>query len=411
MSAMLARRARLLHRFAAVLTAVALSACGGQSSPPEPPPPPPPEPDEPLIDTRGPGEFKKATLLASFSQTQIAAAITAGSTATPPKTPALSARWGVRLYRLEYLTVDGKGHEVLASALAAIPDKAPAARSPVMSLQHGTIQQDAEAPSNIVEAANPGAIMASLGYIVLAPDYVGYGSSKGVPHPYLQADASASVVTDLLTAAKYWRLTQRIRDNRQLFLTGYSEGGYTTLAALRNMQSSKHRQLQELVAAVPAAGPYNLVVTLGVQLQRLQVENPLLATVLSPGTLSKLPLAVRNELRKLLIKKALGDDADTSLQADFLDLYMADDLEGLARFSHVHDFKPEVPTWFYHGREDRTVPYEAAQVTLTAMQARGAGALVSLTDCSNVTPTGHLECVQPYWRFVLDKFGPLARDL
>lgn len=49
-------------------------------------------------------------------------------------------------------------------------------------------------------------------------------------HPYLLAAPSAAAVIDLLTAAKYWRQTQRILDNKQLFLAGYSEGAYVSMA-------------------------------------------------------------------------------------------------------------------------------------------------------------------------------------
>ena len=79
----------------------------------------------------------------------------------------------------------------------------------MLALQHGTTARDAEAPSNEVAASKVPVVLASTGYIVLAPDYVGYGSSKGQPHPYLLAAPSASVVVDLLTAAKYWRQTTR----------------------------------------------------------------------------------------------------------------------------------------------------------------------------------------------------------
>jgi hypothetical protein len=33
-----------------------------------------------------------------------------------------------------------------------------------------------------------------------------------------------------------------------------------------------------------------------------------------------------------------------------------------------------------------------------------------LTECA-AAPAGHKECVLPYWRFVLERFGGEARDL
>lgn len=44
-------------------------------------------------------------------------------------------------------------------------------------------------------------------------------------------------------------------DNGQLFLTGYSEGGYVTMATHRALQASASPHLQQLRMVVPGAGP------------------------------------------------------------------------------------------------------------------------------------------------------------
>jgi hypothetical protein len=49
-------------------------------------------------------------------------------------------------------------------------------------------------------------------------------------------------------------------------------------------------------------------------------------------------------------------------------------------------------------------------VTLAAMQAKGAGTNVTLTDCTAV-PAGHLDCVAPYWGFMLNHLAGFAKDL
>ena len=52
----------------------------------------------------------------------------------------------------------------------------------------------------------------------------------------------------------------------------------------------------------------------------------------------------------------------------------------------------------------------ATTSTLQAMRAQGAGDRVTLTDCV-AQPAGHSQCVLPYWRFVLERFGREAKDL
>lgn len=385
----------------AIWLSLLLAACGGGGSDPAPV-----EPEEPIIETVGPGQFKSVTALGNLSTTQIGDAIRNAGTRAPAVTP----RYAVNTYRLEYLTLDGNAREVRASALVSVPVKGAGARSPVLSYQHGTLFRNAEAPSNHATADEPAVVMASLGYIVLAADYVGYGVSQGKSHPYLLSAPSASAVLDLLTAAKYWRQKNKVLDNKQLFLVGYSEGGYVTMAAHRALQAGTHAQKAQLVTVVPGAGPYQLETTLDALLKLVRDDNPLVAALLNPGLLKNLGSALRREIRDQLLKKALPGDTDIVFDPTFIDNYLADDSAAIERMSNVHDWKPELPVRLYHGRDDRTVPYASSVVTLAAMQARGAGGLVTLTDCTAV-PAGHLDCVVPYWSFMLNHLAGSAHDL
>jgi len=386
-----------------LLLSLSLGACGGGGGST----PVPVEPEEPVIETVGPGQFKAVTALGSISSTQIGDAIRGAGTRAPVVTPV----YAVNTYRLEYLTLDAGAKQIQASALIGVPVKASGAKSPVLSYQHGTLFRNAEAPSNHATADEPAVIMASLGYIVVAADYVGYGTSKGQPHPYLLSAPSASAVLDLLTAAKYWRQKNKVLDNKQLFLVGYSEGGYVTMAAHRALQAGTHAQKAQLLTVVPGAGPYQLEATLDALLHLVRDDNPLAAALLNPGVLKNLGGALRREIRDQLLKKALPSDSDIVFDPTFIDNYLADDSTAIERVSNVHDWKPDLPVRLFHGRDDRTVPYASSAVTLAAMQARGAGGTVTLTDCSGVTPAGHLECVVPYWAFMLNHLAGFARDL
>jgi pimeloyl-ACP methyl ester carboxylesterase len=325
------------------------------------------------------------------------------------KLPALTARYAVTSYRIQYLTRDGRGNEVLASGLVSVPVKVAGATSPVISYQHGTIFQDAEVPSNKVIASEAPIVMASLGYIVVSADYVGYAASRGIEHPYILSSATASAVIDLLTAATTWRQRNGVADNGQLFLVGYSEGGYATVAAQRAMQVANNGLHAKLVASVPGAGPYHLGVTMDAVLARVRDENPIIASLLNPGLLSRLGSTLRDEVRRLLLRAVVPNDATVVFQPTFLDNYLADDTAAMDRDSNVHDWTPARPIHFYHGRDDTTVVYSATLRALQTMQGRGARN-VSLTDCT-ATPASHLGCVQPYFGFMLERLASLARDL
>ena len=380
---------------------VVLSACGGGSGGNSAP-----EQNPPIVNVAGQGQFKDATLLKTISSAEMTSAIdSAGNSALQA-----SPRYAVKAYRLTYLTVDGQGQEILASALVAVPQKVVDSLSPVLSYQHATLKHEAEAPSHLAEPGSPELVMASLGYIVLSADYVGYGASTGASHPYLLSAPSASAVIDLLTAARYWRQTERVLDNGQLFLAGYSEGGYVTIATQRALQAGTSVHRSQVVRVTAGSGPYNVALTLDELLKLVRQEYPLIGGLLSPGFLKNLSDADRNNVRDALLRQLLGSDADVVFMPTFIDNYFADNRLAIEADSNVDVWRPEVPVYLFHGPDDTTVSYLNASRTLQTMQTWGAGKLVSLTDCK-AQPAGHSECVQPYWQFMVTTFASVAQDL
>ena len=116
-------------------------------------------------------------------------------------------------------------------------------------------------------------------------------------------------------------------------------------------------------------------------------------------------------MRRLLLRALIPGDADVAYDTRFIDHFLADDVQALARASNVYDWKPGVPVRLYHGRDDRTVPYASSVSTVRAMQQRGAGDLVSLTECRAQPVAGHLQCVPPFITFMLGQFATVAQDL
>lgn len=388
-----------------VLLAALVAACGGSDEhdhdrpPPEPEPAPAPAPEPPP----GVGDLLSATAVNRITPQQISAALAQDAS----KIAGVVPLHAVQSYRLTYRTVDKDGALVVGSGLVAVPERTGGAPSPLVSYQHATTFTNANAPSLKVEPAEPPIVLASLGYIVVASDYVGFGASQGQQHPYLQSGPTARAVIDMLVAAQAWLRAEAVPDNGQLFLVGYSEGGYATMAAQRELTRSASPLLGQLVAALPAAGPYDVQVTLDVQLQRVREQYPALAWALDPGNLRHLGSSVRNEIRRALLRLMIPDDADVAYQTKFLDDYMADDRQAILRDSSVHwGWTPTAPVFLFHGRDDRTVPFEASVSAYDSLRVTG-GAPVTLSECTEPS-SGHLECVPQYFRFAVAAMARMA---
>jgi hypothetical protein len=161
----------------------------------------------------------------------------------------------VTVYKIIYKTKNVAGEEILASGALAIPITSQAL--PLLSYQHGTLFDYLDAPSKFFtgeEVRGIAPILASLGYVVSMPDYLGYGESENYPHPYEHSKTLASASFDMLMATKEYIENNSIPMTDKLFLTGYSEGGGATMAL--------HRYIEEnsdfvVTMSAPASGAYN----------------------------------------------------------------------------------------------------------------------------------------------------------
>src|SRR5690606_9424254 len=106
---------------------------------------------------------------------------------------------GVDTYRLVYKTSFGDA-SIDASGIVYVPRDIQVA-APLMSLQHGTTFHKDRAPSAAGDFTGM-EYFAAAGYIALMPDYIGYGSSAELFHPYYDEPTSANTVIDFIKAAK-----------------------------------------------------------------------------------------------------------------------------------------------------------------------------------------------------------------
>jgi pimeloyl-ACP methyl ester carboxylesterase len=146
---------------------------------------------------------------------------------------------GVNLYRVRYRSVipEKENRPTLASGLIAVPDTN-AESYPLLSYQHGTTFGRSTCPSlpeNSYETRLMVARFAGNGYVMIAPDYFGKGESTE-PDSYTVRDSTRQACLDMLIASKQVLSELSVKTGK-MFLTGWSQGGWSTMTYLHKLES------------------------------------------------------------------------------------------------------------------------------------------------------------------------------
>lgn len=299
--------------------------------------------------------------------------------------------YSVKAYSLNYYTIDKDGKQELASGAIFIPQNV--SDLSVVSIQHGT-----ETFSNSVASVSPlnsiegvsGLIFASTGYVILVPDYLGFGVST-IPHPYMHAKSLTPCVIDFIRAGRSFTANENIGVNEKLFLTGYSEGGYVTLATQKDIEENYSQEFN-LTAVAPLAGPYDLRGTADSIFSQQNYSTPVYLGYLfsaydklygwdrindifqSPYT-SRINSLFDGSKTWIEISSQLPSSFNEFIKPEFVTNYKngaeADILNALNENSLL-DWKPLAPIHFFHGNADEVSFYENAIKTKEAFELRGA---------------------------------------
>jgi len=322
-----------------------------------------------------------STLIGDYTTT-----VLAGRVPTVPLVGAL-VKYPVRVYRLTYHTTTPDGQQTTASGAVLVPTATTAL--PVLSYQHGTITpaNENQAPSYYAagsEVWSAVSILASTGYVVSAPDYLGYGASKTLPHPYEHAASLASTSADMLRATREFCQQQNISVNQKNFLLGYSEGGYATMALHKYLQENYASALP-VTASAPGAGAYHKSAFARYVLQSTQPLAFLSTYVWVLSTYDRIyqlnrpysfyyqspydtqlqanqsaPVPTQqSQLFANSFRQAVLTNSDAALNKTLTD-------------NDIYDWKPTAPVALFHGTADDYVPFFNSQDAYDAMQARGA---------------------------------------
>ena len=323
---------------------------------------------------------------------------------------------GIKVYKLVYKTKNTDGTEVLASG-AFLFNTTPTAK-PLLSYQHGTISKETGAPSfyttNSLDSFIAGTYLATLGYVVSIPDYLGYGEDATTNHPYEHRATLASASLDMLRAAKeFSNNNAAINLNNQLFLTGYSEGGSATMALHQLIESSASNEFT-VTASAPGAGAYDKVafakdVTMRNEVM-LNIKNYSWVIV----TYNKLYANLNRPLSYYfnepyatnIANQPEGEGITVDIEPNPSKLFTQQFRDGLQNDTDTefiaalndnssYDWKPTAPMTLFHGTTDQFVLFNA----FNTMTTNGASSVVLFP----ITGTGHFDSV-PAFVIEVNKF-------
>lgn len=303
------------------------------------------------------------------------------------------AKYDVDFYKVIYKTTF-KGKQIQASGLLAIPKNMPVAPS-LLSAQHGTIFRYADAPSNFPLTFSGFELFASAGFVAVIPDFIGYGVSQNITHPYYDQQSSGLAVTDMIKAVQYFLQTKSIPTpiSNRLFLVGYSEGGYVTMAAQKEIETTPAHHLS-VTAAAEGAGGYDLNVILSKLADTSYYAAPSFLALLIKGYndtynwnrpysdffqepyASLLPALLngtksREEIDAVLPKNPaalFNPSFYAGLKDPTKELYLKLLLAGNSFLT----WAPRSPTRLYHGTADEAVFFQSSVTTYARFKAFGA---------------------------------------
>jgi pimeloyl-ACP methyl ester carboxylesterase len=124
----------------------------------------------------------------------------------------------------------------------------------ILLYNHFTIYATSQAPSRGAIEFPTGAALTH--FIVVSPDYYGFGITEKEPQAYCISRANGRASLDAYLAAKRLIEDLEVKKDDDFIVAGYSEGGQTTMSVLREI-SERHPEIK-VKRAFAGDGPYDI---------------------------------------------------------------------------------------------------------------------------------------------------------
>ena len=277
-----------------------------------------------------------------------------------------------------YESVDTDGKPITLSGKVLLPADGKVKRCILVS--HYTIGSNAESPSNTFPLEG---LLVKLGYAVIVPDYIGYGVTSEMVHPYLVMDVTARNVLDMYKAViPFMKKAGCVPEYDDIYLMGYSQGGATTMAVQHLIEH--HHEDVKIRRVFAGGGPYDVKATFDRFVETDVASYPCAVPIMMQGMVvgNKLDLNMEDMMAPFVyenldkwvnskrytpsqINSLIGTNVTHELltpigmdrtSAEVSEMYKAMTNNSILSYS----WTPKAPVFIMHSIDDETVPYENA---------------------------------------------------
>lgn len=333
-------------------------------------------------------------------------------------------KYGVWVYKVSYKT-KFKNKDVVASGVVCVPMTDSADPFPLLSFQNGTNTLHSKAPSLNIDDEDFLLIqaVASMGYIVVIPDYLGFGTSSEMFHPYLEKESTVQSILDMYKAVKEMASSKYLNLNltKDTYLMGYSQGAWASMA-LHHEIETKYSAQYTLKGTAAGGGAYDLTTLINYIMGQTSYPMPvylgyLFNSYIQSGFVSftygdvfntpfagGIPSLYNGQRDNSYINGQLTDKINELFTQDFRTNFKTGEkystLLAALKANSVEPWKTTKPVFMRHGSNDTYVPLFQSSNLYEGFQEKGVED--GLINYGAIPLQNHFEAAIPFGILGLD---------
>ncbi len=312
--------------------------------------------------------------------------------------------YDVDFYKVVYETIDVFEVPVNASGLVAVPIGVEDDLS-ILQYNHGTTRNTNQSDMEGGEWFISLAVATGGNYVGIMPDYLGYGESACTAiHGYNVNKPLGRDGADMIRAVRTFCEQETIGLDGDIFVTGYSEGGYAAMAVAKEAQENLPDL--DITAAAPLSGAYQVYpLTRDFIIDPVSENSGNLSYIIYSynniyniiGDLSEAIIAPYDTIIPIMWNECnpgpsnLPQYAYEMVDSVYLNNILNDPSHPVnvaLKENNIYDWVPDMPMRLYYCTMDEQVPFMNAILTADTMNLIGA----QCVEAINMGDSDHNGC-------------------